>query len=71
MLPNQEKYLHNVFRIIKAPVFHFFSPVKIYQFKAKYSEIQPYRLQLGNISKNVLIDSMKKTVFVNYNATDT
>ena len=34
---------------------------KIYQFKAKDSEIRKYSLCLGNISKDVTIDNMKKT----------
>ena len=33
----------------------------MYQFKTKYSEIKPYPLYLGNISKDVTIDNMKKT----------
>ena len=33
---------------------------KIFQFKAKGSEIKPYLLCLGNISKNFTIDNMKK-----------
>ena len=35
--------------------------VKMYQFKAKDSEIKPYPLSLGNISKDFPIDYMKKT----------
>ena len=34
--------------------------VKMYQFKAKDSEIKPYPLCLGNISKDFAIDNMKK-----------
>ena len=51
--------------------------VKMYQFKAKYSEIAP--LCLGNISKDFTIDNMKRTglkgsvqvFYVDYNAIDT
>ena len=35
--------------------------VKKYQFKAKHSEIKPYPLILGNFSKDLTIDDMKKT----------
>ena len=35
--------------------------VNIYQFKAKDSEIKSYLLCLGNISKDVTVDNMKKT----------
>ena len=53
--------------------------MKICQFKAKYSEIKPYPLCLGNVSKDIKLDNMKKTwlkgsvkVFsVDYNAIDT
>ena len=34
--------------------------MKIYQFKVKDSEIKPYPLCLGNISKDFTIDNMKK-----------
>ena len=34
---------------------------KIYQFKAKESEINDYALCLGNISKDFIINNMKKT----------
>ena len=34
---------------------------KIHQFKAKDSEIKRYPLRLGNISKDVSINNMKKT----------
>ena len=33
---------------------------KIYQFKAKYSEIKDYPLYLGNISKDFAINNTKK-----------
>ena len=35
--------------------------VKMYQVKAKDSEIKPYPLCLGNISKDFAISNMKKT----------
>ena len=41
--------------------FLFVDATKIYQFKAKYSEIKKYPLCLGNISKDFTIDNMKKT----------
>ena len=51
----------------------------MYQFKAKDSEIKPYKLCLGNISKDFTIDNMKRTglkgvvkVFsIDYSAIDT
>ena len=59
--------------------FLFVNATKIYQFKVKDSEIKPYILCLGNISKHFTIDDIKKTglkgcvkVFsVDYNAIDT
>ena len=52
---------------------------KTYQFKAKDSEIKPYPLCLGNISKDFAIDNIKKTgsqrnvdfFSVDYNVIDT
>ena len=49
------------------------------QLKAKYSEIKPNKLSLGNISKDFKIDNMKKLVLkrvvkgfsIDYNAIDT
>ena len=41
--------------------FLFVNAVKICQFKAKESEIKPYPLCLGNISKDFTIDNMNKT----------
>ena len=38
----------------------FVNVTKIYQSKAKTSEVKPYALCLGNISKDFAIDSMKK-----------
>ena len=40
--------------------FLFINVSKIYQFKAKNSEIKPYSLCLGNISKDFIFDNMKK-----------
>ena len=41
--------------------FLFVNGVKIYQFKAKDSEINASPLSLGNISKDFAVDNMKKT----------
>ena len=41
--------------------FLFGNATKIYQFKAKDSEIKPYLLCLGNILKDVTISNLKKT----------
>ena len=59
--------------------FLFVNTTKIYQFKAKDSEIKPYPLCLGNISKDFKIDNMKnaglnrnlKVFSVDYNAINT
>ena len=40
--------------------FLFVDATKIYQFKAKDSEIKKYPLSLGNVSKDFTIDDMKK-----------
>ena len=40
--------------------FLFVNAAKIYQFKAKYSEIKPYSLSLVNILKYFTINIMKK-----------
>ena len=40
--------------------FLFVNATKIYQFKAKDSEIKDYTLCLGNISKDFTINNMKK-----------
>ena len=40
--------------------FLFVNATKIYQFKAKDSEIKDYTLCLGNISKHFTINNMKK-----------
>ena len=42
--------------------FLFLNATKIYQFKAKDSDIKDYTLCLGNISKDFTINNMKKTV---------
>ena len=39
----------------------FVNGTEIIKFKAKDSEITPYLLCLGNISKDLLVDNMKKT----------
>ena len=41
--------------------FLFINATKIYQFKAKESEIKDYTLCLGNISKHFTINNLKKT----------
>ena len=41
--------------------FLFVNATKVYQFKAKNSEIKDYALCLGNISKDFTIHNMKKT----------
>ena len=40
--------------------FLFINGVKMYQFKAKNSEVEPYPLCSGNISKDFAIDNKKK-----------
>ena len=58
--------------------FLFVNDSKLYQFKAKVSEIKPYILCLGNISEDFTIDNMKNTglkevenvFFVDYSAID-
>ena len=44
--------------------FLFVNTKKIYQFKAKDSEIKSYALCLGNISKDFTINNMKKTCLI-------
>ena len=59
--------------------FLFVNATKIYQFKAKESEVKKYSLCLGNISKGLTANNMKKTELngyvyefsVNYNIIDT
>ena len=58
-LYNQEKYLYQVYTIIKVSVFCLFMLKKIYLFKAKNSEIKDYTTCLGNVSKDFTINNMK------------
>ena len=44
----------------KRKSFSLANPVKIFQLKAKDSEIKPYPLRLGQVSKDFTIDNMKK-----------
>ena len=44
----------------------FVSGIETYKFKAKDSEINAVPLCLGNISKDVFVDSKKKTGFYEY-----
>ena len=39
----------------------FVNATKVYQFKAKNSEIKDYALCLGNVSKDFAINNIKKT----------
>ena len=41
--------------------FLFVNVIRMYQFKAKHSEIKPYPLCLGNISKDFSVNNMKKS----------
>ena len=43
-------------------ILHYFNATKIYQFKAKESEIIDYTLCLGNFSKDFTNNNTKKTV---------
>ena len=45
---------------MEATVFLFVNPTKIYQFKAKGSEIKDYALCLGNVSKYLTVNNMKQ-----------
>ena len=45
----------------------FVNSTEIIEFKAKDSNITPYQLCLGNISKSWSVDNMKKTGFNGYN----
>ena len=45
---------------MEATAFYMLMSKKINQFKAKDSEIKRYPLCLGNISKGVSVDNMKK-----------
>ena len=44
---------------MEVTVFLYVNSVKIYQFKAKYSEIKPYPICLGNILKGFTVNNMK------------
>ena len=46
---------------MEATFSYLFQCSKIYQFKAKDSEIKKYLLCLGNVSKDFKTDNMKKT----------
>ena len=46
--------------------FFFLKPVKMYQFKAKDSKINPCPLCLSNVSKDFAIHNMKKTGLKGY-----
>ena len=46
--------------------FLFSNAVKLYQLKAKVSEMKPYHLCLGNVSKDYIIDNTKKTRLKGY-----
>ena len=46
--------------------FLFVNATKIYQFKAKESEVKKYPLCLGNISKGLTANNMKKTELNGY-----
>ena len=69
-LTTEAKYLINFTRLGKRFVlslhyngsnsFLFVNATKIYHFKAKGSEIKGYTLCLGNISKDVTVNNMKK-----------
>ena len=48
----------------------FVNATKVYQFKAKNSEIKDYALCLANISKDFTINNMKKTGFVKFFSVD-
>ena len=45
---------------MEAIVFLFVNAIKMYQFKAKESQIKQYSLCLDNISKNLTFDHMEK-----------
>ena len=46
----------------RADSYLFVNGTEIIKFKAKDSEITPYEMCLGNISKDWTVDNMKKTV---------
>ena len=49
-----------------AGTYLFVNDTEVIKFKAKDSEITPYELCLGNISKDWSVDNMKKTGFNGY-----
>ena len=55
-----EKDFYKICTIMEATVSYFLMLENIYQFIAKDSEIKPYPLRSGNISKDFTIDNMKK-----------
>ena len=57
---NQEKDLYKVFTVMEATVSYLLILKKVYQFKAKDSEIKVSTLCLGNISKDFIINNVKK-----------
>ena len=55
-----EKDFYKICTMMEATVSYFLILENIYQFIAKDSEIKPYPLRSGNISKDFTIDNMKK-----------
>ena len=55
-----EKDFYKICTMMEATVSYFLMLENIYQFIAKDSEIKPYPLRSGNISKDFTIDNMKK-----------
>ena len=51
---------------MEVTVFLFVNEVKIYQFSTSDSEINTYPLCLGNISKDLTVDNMKKSEVYEY-----
>ena len=65
----ETEYFINLWKekfIIEATVFHSLKPQRIYQFKVKDSEIKLYPLRLGNISKDFIVNNIKKTELNRY-----
>ena len=46
--------------------FFYVNGAKLYQFKARSSEMKQYPLRLGNISKDFTVDNMKNTALNGY-----
>ena len=59
VLQNLEKVLSLHYN--RSNSFLFVNATKVYQFKAKGSEVKDYALCLGNVSKDFTINNMKKT----------